>query len=304
MGKAAGAVAVVTGGLLQLEGGRQQGRAARRAADARLAQERSDRELALGFVDEFQEQIPGLSQSITDAAEPTPEELSALQSAIETNEREIARKEELLESVDPVLMESMDQALQLLQGQDAAILDPLRRQRDSGRAELENRLRAQLGSGYETSAIGQRALQKYDQDTATQLTLAQDQSVGRLLGVAQNTRQFASLSPNIQANQGIAQQFGQIQNRRMAGAQAVGNLFRSGSQSGISAITGAPINNVGGAALEDLIRGRAVSQVGGSLANVGGMMFAEGGQGGGAGGGGGQRVIAGQPDLTAIAAAA
>ena len=104
------------------------------AANAQLEQQRADRQLALQL------------------AEPSAMEIQQLEQAIATNTADIARKQKLLASSDPALIAAGEQALALLQGQEAAALDPLRRQRAEQRAQLEQTLAQRLGPDYATSS--------------------------------------------------------------------------------------------------------------------------------------------------------
>lgn len=149
------------------------------------------------------------------AAEATPEELAQLEQSIALNERDLARKEKLIASSDPAMIEAGQQALKMLQGQEAATLAPIRAQRDRQKAQLINQLRQRLGPGAEESAAGQRALAEFDAATNAQLTGAQDQALGRLLGVAQDTSGRYGIQQNLQNSLGIAQGYGNIQGRQV-----------------------------------------------------------------------------------------
>jgi len=239
-----------------LIGGERAASAANRAARSQIAAQermrsqdlalrRESRDLALQF------------------AEATPEELEAISRTIDINQQSIAGKERLLSTIDPALMEVGKQTLALLQGQEAATLDPIRSARREGRIELENRLQAQLGTGYANSSAGIRALNDYDSGTDTVLATEQDRTLGRLLGVSQNVRQFSSLAPNIAASGTIAGLFGNIQNRQ------------------VNAVTGTPLSsqfavqnssaNFAGEAVRAQAGATAFGQVGGAL-TLGGIL--------------------------------
>lgn len=170
-----------------------------RMADAQLAQQMGDRQLALQY------------------AEPSAQEMQQIEQAIAFSKQDLARREKLIASSDPALIEAGQQALQLLQGKEAKTLDPLRNQRTNQRKALEQTLAQRLGPDYAQSSAGLMALNQFDQQTSDLLANQQQQSLGQLLGVAQNTQQFGSLNTGIQTALGIAGQRGSI-NSRLANA--------------------------------------------------------------------------------------
>lgn len=176
-------------------------------------------------------------------AEATPQELAQLNRAIAVNESDIQRKEKLLASADPAIIEAGTQALQLLRGEEAKTLAPLRNQFQRQESELRNKLSAQLGPGYETSTAGIQALQALRDSQAGQLAVAQENTLGKLLGVAMNTSQagFGNTTANTAT---LGQLFGDIQKRKIgalqgtpmdsAGAQFVGELQQARVGAGIA----------------------------------------------------------------------
>lgn len=192
----------------QAEAGREAAAAQGRAARAQLGQaerERQDAEIRR------REDI-ALRRESRDAAlaalEPSPEQIAQLNRAVELNEADIEQKQRLLDSADPALIEAGSQALQLLRGEEAATLSPLRRRRAEQREALVNRLRSQLGAGFETSTAGIQALNDFDAETDGVLVGAQDQAIGRLLGVTQNTRNIANIGANISTAASLSELFG------------------------------------------------------------------------------------------------
>ena len=157
------------GAVGQFIGAQRTAQAQGRAAEAQLAEGRRTQALAMA------------------AAEPSAEEIDRLKSAVKLNEQDIARRTALLESTDPAIIEAGRQALRLLQGQEASTLAPVKRARQETRLTLENQLRKQLGSGFETSSAGIQALARFDQETEALMAQEQDRSLGRLLGVAEKT---------------------------------------------------------------------------------------------------------------------
>ncbi len=210
------------------------------AAMANLAQQQADRALALKY------------------AEPSPEELKALNSAVATNEAEIARKTKLLESADPALMEAGKQALQLLRGEEAKTIAPLRNNIAKQESELRAKLQAQLGPGYENTTAGIQALQAFNEQANGAIAGAQQNALGVLLGSAQTTSAQNGLQNNIANSGALAGLFGNINNRQ------------------VSAITGAPITNAGAPFVGDIAGAAANQQFVGNAIQVGGLIASGG----------------------------
>ena len=196
--------------------GRRSAEAQQRIAEAQLAEQVRTRELA------------------TAAAEPSIAEMRQLERSIALNDKDIVRKERLIASSDPALIEAGQQALALLRGQDAAILSPLKNQRAKERAKLDERLRAQLGTGYETSTAGLQALAAFDEASNNVYANAQQQSLAQLLGVAQQTSANYGLQNNI------------------ANAGSISGLYGNQSTRRVSAINQTPITAVGAQFAGDL----------------------------------------------------
>ena len=125
-------------------------------------------------------------------AQATPEELGRINqylSQAESNYQQqyqrIQEQERYLKSFDQTFQQAGQQALQLLQGQEAAVLAPLRRQRDIQREQLRSRLRQQLGPGFETSSAGAQALNQFDVQSQDFFTQAQQSTLDRFMGYSQ-----------------------------------------------------------------------------------------------------------------------
>jgi hypothetical protein len=245
--------ASLIGGLVAGEGARKggeaQARAAENAARAQLGEERRMREEA------------------TAVAEPTPEEIAQLNRTIEINEQDIKNKQRILDSVDPAIIEAGKQAAQLLRGEEAASLDPIRKQREKQELKLRETLRQRLGSGYETTSAGIEALRSFETETGMLMTQAQDQAIGRLLGTSISAKQLSNLGSNAAMSGNIANLFGGIQSRRT------------------NAIMGTPIESTGDLFLGERIRGQAQQAASGALgqgissgATLGGLMLFKQGQ--------------------------
>jgi hypothetical protein len=226
--------AALVGGGIQAEGQRKQARAAGKAAQAR-------------------ESAAGRQQQLAIESAESPQELAALERSLGVQEKSLARQERLVQALDPAIIEASQQALQLLRGESAAALDPIKKQRDQDRQKLVNTLREQLGSGAETTSAGQQALQNFDFQTSQVLAGQQQQSLSQLF-------QFGSSGGNQLAStaagfQNIAGGFGNIASRRVgavtgtgqAVTQAAGSRFvRSQLQGQGTAQIGAGITSLAG----------------------------------------------------------
>lgn len=264
--KSGGALSILSPGLTGLGGilsgpGQRAAALQGQMAEAQLAEQQNQRAQA------------------TSAAAPSLAELQQLSNSVQLNQTDIERKQKLLASADPALMEAGQQALKLLQGGEAANLDPLKRQRAEGRTQLEAQLRQQLGSGYATSSAGIEALRKYDESTSNSLQTAQSQSLATLLGSAYQTESVGNLQNNIANSSALSGQYG-AQSSRM-----------------VSAINATPITAAGAQYAGDLFSNQADAQTRNTLLNLGvqagtavatgGMSAAGGAKGASAGGGGG-----------------
>lgn len=162
-----------------------------------------------------------------EAKQYSVQELNALSQGLEVQQRNIAQQEKLMANIDPTLMEASQQALRLLRGESASSLDPLNKQRQAQRQQLQNSLRAQgLGDG---SSAALNALNKFDMETAGLANQAQQQQLGTLLGTALNSRVDLGASAGQLAN--LGQGFGAIGARN---ASLLGNVgtTRLGALSG------------------------------------------------------------------------
>lgn len=205
------------------------------AANAQLAQQSADRRLALQY------------------AETTPEELAQLNKAISLNEADIQRKQKLLDSSDPALIEAGGQALRLLRGEEAKTLGPLKNNIARQEQALRAKLQAQLGPGYENTTAGIQALQAFNQQANDAVSTAQQNTLGQLLGVAQNTSASYGMQNNI------------------SNAGTLGKLFGGLNERKISAINGTPISQ-GIQFAGDVTAARGQQQIGSSIIQTGGTL--------------------------------
>lgn len=176
----------------------------------------------------------------------------------------LKRDQGLLDAVDPAIKEAGKQALELLQGKQAAAVQPFVDQRNLQKQKLEQTLADRLGPDYAQSSAGANALRAFDSDTAAQSNAIQQSTLAQVLGVAQNTSQalnpvtqtsnaFASLGSlnayGIQAAQNVTnRQVNAFTGNQVAPSQApnFNNLVTAAGNSSIGSILG--YQNAGNAA--------------------------------------------------------
>jgi hypothetical protein len=232
-GGGGGFLSPVTDVLGEITGAGPGARAAGAAGRAALAQQQSDRALAMKY------------------AEPSEMEMQQLEQAIALNSQDVARKEKLLASADPALIEAGNQALQLMQGKQAAALDPIKSERERGKQQLQNTLAQRLGPDYAQSSAGITALSEYDRQTGMLMNQAQQQTLSQFLGVAQNTAQMGSMQSNIGNAAALSQVRGNINQRQ------------------VGAVRGTPID-ASLAYAGDIARARGQQQLFGQVMQIGG----------------------------------
>lgn len=228
----------------------------------------------------YQQQVADRAAALK-FAEPSEMEMQQLEQAIAVNTQEIARKEKLLASSDPALIEAGKQALELMQGKQAAATAPIASDRERARKQLENTLAQRLGPDYQQSSAGITALSEFDRQTGNLMNQVQQQTLSQFLGVAQNVQGLASLQPNAAMSAGLSQARGGINQRQMAAIQG----FRVDPSLQYA---------------EEMSRARSNQQMFGGLMQAGGMAAGAyfGGLGGALTGGIAGKAMAGTPDVT------
>lgn len=253
----------VVGGLAGLFGGLG-GDAAENAAQAQLDAQIQLRQQALGYAAPTQEELWGMNQQVLQ-----------LQQFGGFLNQEYARNYSVLNSIQPGVMEAAQQTVAALRGQDTRFLDPIKRQREQGRAELQAQLQNQMGSGYAASSAGQAALARYDQQTSNVMQQGQLQGMQTL----------ASIGGQLQGigTQSSAQFMGAqgMQNSMLGNALASRSNIQSRQ---IAALTGTSITPYAGAQYAgDFALANALGKGVGTLAGIGlGKSLASPGQPGSA----------------------
>jgi hypothetical protein len=220
------AIAVVGVGtaIAQNEAGNRAANAAGNAAQAREAELRT----AVGQGKEGLSNAEARARQVIAAAN-SPEEMQALRKAFEQQSSVLQKQSKLFDSIDPSVMEASQQALNLMRGEEAKSLAPLRENMKRQRQQLVDRLREQLGPGAETSTAGIQALNRFDQQSSETLFGAQQQSMGNLFGMAQSGAQGRSaLNQGSMALGQLGGLFGQAAGRKSAATANAATIERQG----------------------------------------------------------------------------
>lgn len=218
LGTAAGAIIGGIGGLVSASarGG---------AANAQAAAAGYDREQAL------------------QAAAPTWGELAAHRQQINLGRTATARVDKLLGSMDKVFLESSRQALAMLQGQKAALLNPALDERARGRASLIANLHSRLGSGALDGDSGNRALSDYDRETGLLTAQIQSKALDQVFGFLTNNK--PSIGEAGQINQDVSGTFNNFANRKLAAITGNRTAPYAGAGFTEAAINGNNLINIG-----------------------------------------------------------
>lgn len=223
-----------------------------RIAREQIAFQKETREKALGFAMPSMDELRNLKQ-----LEQTRERFLAFQ------QQSIQGAEKILASVDPAIAEAGNQLLQMMQGKEAPVLDPVRKSRQRERQQLESQLSERLGAGFRTSSAGIEALTRFDQATDELLAGAQQQTLGQFMNFALGGRGQA-----VQSAIGTTGTLADLSNSLLAGR---GNI--AGRQ--ISAIQATPVDfsnliqSVGGEARGDLVRAGTMENLFGEVGRQG-----------------------------------
>lgn len=221
---------------------------------------------ARGAQDEArQDQINQRRETMGIAAN-TDFEISRMEESLGVAKRDLARREEILASADPALLEAGKQALQLLRGdKEAGSLSVIRKQREQQRVKLVDQLRQRLGPGAEESSAGIQALTAFDDATAASLQGAQSQETQNLLGLAERNAQ----------NFGTGQSFQQL--------MSLQNAQRGIQKDRLTASLNTGINQGSGSYVQDYMNAGTRAKTGSNIAGLGNKMFGGGDSGGGDG---------------------
>lgn len=261
MGDLAGGLiggSALAGGVLSYLGSQQAAGAAQNAANAQLAAAQQLRGQELGYAQQWGSQLSNLAQS-------TPQELNILGQQYSAASKNLSQQQELMNSINPALMEASKQALSILRGGPSAMGAGIMSQRNQQRQDLVNSLRAQYGPGAETTSVGQKALNQFDLETQS----IQPQMLNQLMGVAGQGGVFGSAVNQAQMGLGaVGQGYSALQNRQLGAQSLVGQSTLgalSGTSQNIYQSAGAPY---AGAALQ----GQGMASLGNNIMNAGTTM--------------------------------
>lgn len=246
------AVSVGVAGLAtSVYGGIQAGNAAKKAANAQQAAAEDYKK----YVRTQQDTAVGLTLN--------PSALAMHDQALQSQEQNVRRQEDLVRSLDPNIVEAGKQVSQLLQGKSAPVLQNMQNQRNLQRTQLLDTLRQQLGPGAETSSAGQQALTRFDTETANLMSGAQQEYLDKVsnmsLGGAQTLGEsISSVNKSLSAIN--------ADDPRAKAAQLIAQFTGAGGQAASAGIQAA-----GGEYAADAIRGQTLSNVGNSAMTLGAM---------------------------------
>lgn len=235
------------GGVIgEISGANQrQARAAGRAAQAQEAQAQEN----LAFARESRDEAVG-------AARGTPEEIRRFEAGLASQEANIGREEALLGAIDPALIEASGQVLKLLRGEEASVIDPVRKNRQRQRQKLLDSLREQFGPGAESSSAGVQALTAFDAETSNVIANAQQSSIGQLFGAT------SSLLPSVSNSRGQAAS--RLQSAIGGRQQQLSSAFLGGGQLALQAGQGAQ-QAAGSRFVQDQLRGQQIQGIGSDI---------------------------------------
>jgi hypothetical protein len=195
-------------------------------------------------------------------AAPTPQEMQSISDQINNQSRyqaiqqaSVDRDTGILNSLDPALVTAGQQANQLMQGQSAAIIQPMLQQQALQRGQLQQQLAAQLGPGWATSSAGVAAMNSFN--TQANLSTAQAQmtafnqvsqflNFGTQSSNAINASDRSGFEANARMSGEILGEEGNIQQRQVGAALGTQNqtFASAGSQFAGQAATGASIQGL------------------------------------------------------------
>lgn len=257
---AAGAVTTAAGGIMSGIGGAQGAAAQQGMSQARQQQAIADRDQAMKY------------------AAPTAQEIQSIGDRINQQQRYQAvqeaglqRDQKILDTLDPALAQAGQQAFNMMKGQEASILAPMKQQQTMQMNQMKAKLAAQLGPGWETSSAGQAAMQSMQADQAMGLQQAQMgamNQVTQLLGFGSQARtgminqERMGFETGSQMSASTLNSMNQIQQRQT-------NTFER--------MSGAVQSTAGNQFAGQAAGAKMMSEAGGAMVNAGQQAFAEGG---------------------------
>ncbi len=198
-----------------------------------------------------------------------PAAMAAHDQALQTQERNVQRQENLVKSIDPMLIDAGKQAKSILDGKSAPVLQNIKDQRGAQRNQMMDNLRSQLGPGAETSSAGMQAMQKFDLQTSDMLNGAQQQYLDKVSNISINGAATVGDSMNR-----VTSTLNTIQAQSPEAEAARIMQGYSGAEAGaLQGMTEA----AGGQHMGDILKAQGQQQFMGQMMQLGGMAMAFGG---------------------------
>lgn len=191
---------------------------------------------------------------------------SEIDKAIASQERNVGRQEQLVQSIDPSLISAGKQMNDLLQGQSAPVLQNIKDQRQLQRQNLLDTLRQQYGPGAETSSAGVNALQKFDSETANSLSSAQQSYLSSVSNIALGGAKTLGASLG-EANDTLANLGNQYGNIGMNQAKII-----QGGTADTNNAQASTVNSAGAAGVGGAMQGSLYNSIGQGIGKVGGLV--------------------------------
>lgn len=247
-------VGAVAGGLLGSMGP-DPAEAARKAAEAQQAEAARWR------------QEVNAEQNRAESLLMTPAQMQAHGIALNSQESNIKRQEQVVQSMNPALISAGKQLNDLIQGKSAPVMNNLNQQRQLQRQQMVDQLNQQMGPGASSSAAGMKALSDFDAQTSNMQTQTQQSYM----------KQIADLP--LEGGQ-LGDALGMANERLNAVSQASPEAQKADMIAKFTQIKGmaegAAVNAAGGQYMGDVIAGQqqqsALQNVAGGIGAVGGMM--------------------------------
>lgn len=265
-GAAAGSVAgpwgAVIGAGVGVLGSMMSSDAAGDAANAQAAMAAQTRDAILGY-------SKTAGNNALDLSAASPQELNALGNSYSAAYQGLQQQQKLFAAIDPALMEASKQALTILRGGQAQMNQPMMDVRNQQRSQLINSLKANYGPGAETTQAGMQALSNFDMQTQSMFQQNQQNSLGQLMGIANNPNSGAGLDRSTSVMGNVAGQYGALQQRQA-------NTQLNVMNSTLGALAGSSqqmINTAGSQYVGQGLMGQGLSSLGNLGMQIGGNMM-------------------------------
>lgn len=272
LGSTLGTIGGVVAGPIGAVGGYAYGSAydqQKQAAEAKAAADQKIAEEQLKFQKETQQKAEGFAAPSMDELMLIQQQLQHMSRLYTLQDAAYNRDLNLVNSIDPNIVSAGQNTYAIMNGKAAPTLDPIQKQRDIQRRQLETQLSQRMGPGYATSSAGIEALNNFDLQTSTLMTQAQQSYLGSLGSL---TAQLSGARPNLagqvnsnamtmgQLTGSLEGQLGAIKNRQIGatigtnpapygGAQYIGDAERAQGNASQAAQTLGTLTSLGAAGI-------------------------------------------------------